>query len=169
MRSGSSVGVSSVRKCDVRQSVMSVRRGLCNMVYRVGARERIVTIWAVASLVEVFVVGGEVSVGSVSADIERRCRNRMDLLRSVLMSRFIVLGQSPLRCFWVGRVYGAFVGKNCVAIFRPSASRSCMASAAAMSCWRVLGSVLGRGVCVFGSGVGSVLWRVLRFCSMVWV
>ena len=58
MRSGSGVGVSSVCKCHGRQSVMSVRSGLCNMVYRVGARERIVTIWAVASLVEVFVVGG---------------------------------------------------------------------------------------------------------------
>ncbi len=51
---------------------MSVRSGLCNMVFRVGARERMVTIWAVASLVEVFVVDGEVGGGSGSSEIERR-------------------------------------------------------------------------------------------------
>ena len=91
----------------------------------------------------------------------------MDLLRSVVMSRLTVLGHSLLRCLWVGRVYGVFVGKSCVAILRPSASRSCMASAAAMTCWRALGSILGLRVWVFGLGVCSVLWRVLRFCSMV--
>ena len=126
------------------------------------------TIWAVASLVEVFVIGGEVGGGSVSSESERRWRNRMDLLRSVMMSRFTVLGHSLLRCLWVGLVYEACVGKSCVAILRPSASsRSCIASAAAMTCWRVLRSILGRGVCVFGSSVCSVLWRVFRFCSMV--
>ena len=125
---------------------MFVRSGLCNMVSRVGERERIVTIWAVVSLVEVFVVGGEVGGGSVSSEIERRCRNSMDLLRSVVMSRSTVLGHSLLRCLWMGRVYGAFVGKSCVAILRPSANRSCMASAAAMTCWRVLRSIFGRGV-----------------------
>ena len=51
---------------------MSVRSGLCSMVSRVGARKRIVTIWAVASHVEVFVVGGEVGGGSVSSESERR-------------------------------------------------------------------------------------------------
>jgi hypothetical protein len=71
---------------------MSVRSGLCNMVSRVGARVRIVTIWAVASLVEVVVVGGEVGGGSVSLESERRWRNSMDLLRSVVMSRLTVLG-----------------------------------------------------------------------------
>jgi len=126
---------------------MSVRSGLYNMVSRVGARERIVTIWAVASaLVEVFVVGGEVGGGSVLLESVRRWRNSMDILRSVVMSRWTVLGHSLLRCLWVGRVYGAFVGKSCVAILRPSASRSCMASAAEMTCWRVLRSIFGRGV-----------------------
>ena len=91
----------------------------------------------------------------------------MDLLRSVVMSRLTVLGHSLPRCLWVCRVYGAFVGKRCVAILRPSASTFCMASAAAMTCWQMLGSNLGRGVWVFGLGVCSVLWRVLRFCSMV--
>ena len=63
MRSGSGVGVSSVFVCGGRQSVMSDRSGLCKMVCRVGVRENIVTIWAVASLVGVFVVGGEVCGG----------------------------------------------------------------------------------------------------------
>ena len=81
----------------------------------------------------------------------------MDLLRRVVMSRFTVLGHSLLRCLWVGRVYGAFVGNSCVAILRPSAKKSCMASAAAMTCWRVLRSILRRGVLIFGSGVCSVL------------
>ena len=48
------------------------------------------TIWAVASLVEVFVVGGDVGGGSVSLESERRWRNSMDLLRRVAMSRFTV-------------------------------------------------------------------------------
>ena len=91
----------------------------------------------------------------------------MALLRSVMMSLLTVLGQSLLRCLWVGRVYGAFVGNNCVAMLSPSVSRSCMSSAAAMICWRVLGSTLGCGVWFFGSGVCIVLWRVLRFSSMV--
>jgi hypothetical protein len=111
---------------------MSVRSGLCNMVSRVGARERIVKIWAVASLVEVFVVDGVIGGGSVSLESERIWRNSMDLLRSVVMSRLIVLGHSLLRCLWVGRVYGAFMGKSCVAILRPSAGRSCMASSSAV-------------------------------------
>ena len=71
MMSGSGVGVSSVCECGGRQSVMSVRSGLCNMVSRVGARDSILTIWVVASLVEVFVVGGEVGGGSVSLESER--------------------------------------------------------------------------------------------------
>ena len=146
MRSGSGVGVSFVCRCGGIQSVMFLRSGLCNMVSRVGARERIVTIWAVASIVGVFVVGGEVCGGSVSLESESRWRKSMDLLRSVVMSRLTVLGQSLLRCLWVGLVYGAFVGKSCEAIFRPSASRSCMASAAAITCKRVLRSIFARGV-----------------------
>ena len=167
MRSGSGVSVSSVSKCGGRQSVMSVRSGLCKMVFRVGARAIIVTIWAVPSLVGVFVVGEEVCGWGVSLESERRWRKSMDLLRSGVMSRFTVLGQSLLHCLWVGRVYRAFVGKSCETIFRPSASRSCMSSAAAMTCKRVLRYIFGRGVDVSGLGVCSVLWRVLRFCSMV--
>ena len=90
MRSGSGVGVSFVCKCGGSQSVTFVRSGLCNMVSRVGTRERIVTVWAVASLVGVFVVGGEVGGGSVSSEIERSCRNSMNLLRSSVNSRLIV-------------------------------------------------------------------------------
>ena len=60
IRSGSSVGVSSVCRCGGRHGVMSVRSGLCTIVSRVEAKERILTIWAVASLVEVVVVRGEV-------------------------------------------------------------------------------------------------------------
>ena len=70
----------------------------------------------------------------------------MDVLRSVVMFRLNVLGKSLLRCLWVGRVYGAFVGKSFVAILRPSASKSCMASAAEMTCRRVLRSIFARGV-----------------------
>ena len=124
MRSGSGIGVSSVCTYCGRQSVMSDRSGLCNMVSRVGAREKIVTIWAVASLVGVIFVGGEVGEGSASLESERRWRNSMDLLRSVVMSRLTILGQSLLRCLWMGRVYGAIVGKSFVAILMPSASKS---------------------------------------------
>ncbi len=147
--------------------MMSVRSGLCSNVSRIGARERIVTIWAVASLVKIVVVSGEVVGGSVVLESERRWRNSMDLLRSVMMSRLTVLGHNLLRCLWVCRATRAFVGMSCVAILSPSASRSCMASAMAMTSWRVLESIFGRGVYVFGSGVCRVLWRVLRFCSMV--
>ena len=91
----------------------------------------------------------------------------MNLLRSVVMSRLTAFGHSLLRCLWVGLVYGVFVGKSCVAMLRPSASRSCMAFVAAMTCWRVLRSIVGRGVWDFGSGVGNVPWRVLRFCSIM--
>jgi hypothetical protein len=52
--------------------VISVRSGLCSIVSRVGARERIVTIWAVASQVEVVVVRGEVGGGSVVLESKRR-------------------------------------------------------------------------------------------------
>ncbi len=70
----------------------------------------------------------------------------MNMLRSVMMSRWTVFGHSLLRCLWAGRVNGALVGKSCVAMLRPSTSKSCMTSAAAMTCWRVLESVFGRGV-----------------------
>jgi len=103
---------------------MSVRSGLCSIVSRVGARERVVTIWAVTSLVEVVVMSGEVGGGSVVLESERRCRNSMDLLRSVMMSRLTILGHSLLRCLWLGRANRAFVEKTYVAILRPSASRS---------------------------------------------
>ncbi len=64
----------------------------------------------------------------------RRWRKSTDLFRSVLMSLLTVLGHSLLRCLCVGREYGAFAGKLFVAIVRPSARRSWMASAALMSC-----------------------------------
>ena len=70
----------------------------------------------------------------------------MDLFRNVMMSRLIVLGQSLLLCLWVGRVYGAFVGKIFVARLRPSASKFCMESAAAITCWRVSRLIFGGGV-----------------------
>ncbi len=44
IRSGSSVGVSSICICVGRQSVNSFQSGLCNVVSSVGASERIVTI-----------------------------------------------------------------------------------------------------------------------------
>ena len=70
--------------------MISVRSGLCIIVSRVGERARIVTIWNVASFVEVVVVSGEVSGGSVVLESERRWRNSMDLLRSMMMSRLNV-------------------------------------------------------------------------------
>ena len=143
---GTGVGVSSVCRCGGRQSVMFVRSGLCNIVSKVGARERIVTIWAFASLVEVVVVRGEVGGRSVVLESGRTWRNSMDLLRIVMMSCLTVLGHSLHRCLWVGRANGAFVGNACVAILRPSACRSCMAYDAAMTCWRVLESIFGRGI-----------------------
>ena len=48
--------------------------------------------------------------------------------------------------FWASRSNGAFVGKMYAAILRSSANRSCMAYAAAMTCWRVLESIVGRGI-----------------------
>ena len=90
----------------------------------------------------------------------------MDLLRSVVMSLLTVLGQNLLRCLCAGREYGALAGKLCVAMFRPSARMSCMASAAAMSCWRVLLLIVGRAIWVLGSGVWSVDRRALMFRCM---
>ena len=58
---------------------------------------------------EIFVVGEEICGGGVLFESERRWRKSIALLRSVVMSRLIVLGQSLLRCLWVGRVYGAVV------------------------------------------------------------
>ena len=89
---------------------------------------------------------GGIGGGSVVLESDMRWRNSMDLLRSVMMSRLTVLGHSLLRCLWVGRANGAFVVKSCVAILRPSAIRSFMAYAAAITCWRVLESIFGCGV-----------------------
>ncbi len=147
--------------------MISFRSGSCNAVSNVGASERIMTIWLVASLVEVGVMIGMDGGMGVVLECERRCRNSLDMLHSVMMSRLTVLGHSLLRCLWVGRVNGALVGKSFVAMLRPSAIRSCMASAAAMTCWRVLESVFGRSMRDFGSGMCSVVWRALRFCRMV--
>ena len=122
------------------------RSGLCGIDSSDGARERIGTISNVASLVEVGVLIEEAGGRDVVLESERRWRNSMDLLRSVMTSRLTILGHSLLRCLWVGRVYGAFMGKSCEAIVRPSASRSGMASAAAITCKRVLRSIFARGV-----------------------
>ncbi len=72
-------------------------------------------------------------MGRVVVDV-RRWRRSTDLLRSEVMSILTVLGQSLIRCLCVGREYGTFAGKLCVAVVRLSARRSCMASAASMSC-----------------------------------
>ncbi len=53
-----------------------------------------------------------------------------------------------------------------VAMLRPSVSRSCMASAALLTSWRVLSSNLGSGAREDVSNVLSVEWRVLRCCWM---
>jgi hypothetical protein len=75
--------------CGGRQSKISFRSGLCNIVSSVGARKRIVTIWIVASLVDVGVVIEEAGGRGVGFESERRCRNSMDLLHSVIMSRWL--------------------------------------------------------------------------------
>ncbi len=80
--------------------MISFRSGLCSIVSSDGARERIATICIAASLVEVGAVIGEVGGRGVvlESESERRCRNTMALLRSVIMSRSNVLGHSLLRC-----------------------------------------------------------------------
>ncbi len=70
--------------------MISFRSGLCNVISSVGASERIVTIWRVASLVEVGVMIGMAGGRGVVLESERRCRNSTDLLRSVMMSRLAV-------------------------------------------------------------------------------
>ena len=97
---------------------------------------------------------------------DRRCRNNMDLLRSVMMSLLTVLGHSLLRCLCVGFELRALVEKMFVAMLRPSVSRSCMASAALITSWRVLSSILGSGAIEDVSNILSVEWRVLRCCWM---
>ena len=82
---------------------MLVRRGLCSSVSRVGALERMVTMCAVSSLVRVGVLGGVAGGWDVVLYVERRWRRSTDLFRSVVMSLLTVLGQSLLRCLWVGR------------------------------------------------------------------
>ena len=69
---GYGVGESFVCICGGRQSVMFDRRGLCSMVSKVGARERIVTIWVVVSIVAVFVVCGDVGGRGVWLESARR-------------------------------------------------------------------------------------------------
>ena len=145
---------------------MPDRSGLCNIVSRVGAFENMVTIWPSSSAVVFGVEGGVVDGWEAVLWSVRRWRNSMDLLRSVVMSLLTVLGHNLLRCMCVGREYGALTGKLCVAMFRPSARMSCMASAAAMSNWRVLLLIVGRAVRVLGSGVWSVERRALMFCWM---
>ncbi len=54
------------------------------------------------------------------------------------------------------------MGKMFVAMLKPSVSRSCMASAALVTSWRVLSYILGSGARENGSNVLSVEWRVLR-------
>ncbi len=152
MLSESSVGESSVFVG--RQSVISDRSGLCKIVSRVGAIESMVIMCPSSSVVRFGVVGGTVDGwGGVWWSV-RRWRRSMDLLRSVVMSLLTVLGHNLLRCLCVGREYGVLAGKFCVATVRPSARMSCMASAAAMSCWRVLSLYLWAFcMCV---GVGCV-------------
>ncbi len=132
---------------------MLVRRGLCSSVSRVGTSERMVMMCAVSSLMGVGVLVGVTGWLEAVLYVDRRWRRSTDLFRSVLMSLLIVLGQSLLRCLCVGREYGALVGNFCVARDRPSASMSCMASAAAMTCRRVMLSTSGRITPAVGSGV----------------
>ena len=61
---------------------------------------------------EVVVIRGEVDGRSVVLELERRWRNSINLLRSVMMPRLIVLGHSLLRCLWVGRANEAFLRKS---------------------------------------------------------
>jgi hypothetical protein len=108
------------------------RSGLCSFVSSLGASERMVMMCVIASILGV-VVKGEVGGVGVELEFDSRCRSSMDLFRKVVMSLLTVLGHSLLRCLVVGLMNGALVGKSCVAILRPSASRSCIASAAAMT------------------------------------
>ena len=82
---------------------MLVLKGLCSSVSRVGALERMVTMCAVSSFVRVGVLGGVAGGWDVVLYVVRRWRRSTDLLRSVVMSLLTVLGQSLLRCLWVGR------------------------------------------------------------------
>ena len=142
---------------------MSDRIGLCKIVSRVGAFESMVTICPASSAVRFKVVEWVADGwGGVWLSV-RRWRRSTDLLRSVVMSLLTVLGHNLLRCLCVGREYGVLTGKLCVAIVRPSARMSCMASAAAMSCWRVLLLIVGRVVWVLGSSVWSVKRIALMF------
>ena len=61
------------------------------------------------------------------------------------------------------------MGNFCVAMDRPSASMSCMPSAAAMTRRRVVLSIFGRVAPAVGSGVCSVFWRFLRLSWMLGV
>jgi hypothetical protein len=132
---------------------MLFRNGLCSSVSRVGALERMVVMCAVSSLIRVGVLVCVVGWLEAVVYVVRRWRRSTDLFRSVMMSLLTVLGQSLLRCLCVGREYGAFVGNFCVARDKPSASMSCMASAAAMTCRRVVLSTFGRITPAVGSGV----------------
>ncbi len=104
-------------------------------------------------------VGVDVELGErwrVVLHRDRRWRSNIALLRNVMMSLLTVLGHSLLRCLCMGLEYGALVGKMFVAVLSPSASRSCMASAALITSWRVLSSILGSGAWAVGSNVFSV-------------
>jgi hypothetical protein len=82
---------------------MLVLKGLCSSVSRVGALERMVTMCAVSSLVGVGVLGGVAGGLDAVLYVERRWRRSTDIFRSVVMSLLTALGQSLLRCLWVGR------------------------------------------------------------------
>ena len=86
-----------------RQSVMLVLKGLCSSVSRVGALESMLTMCAVSSLVGVGIVVGVAGWLDAVLYAARRWRRSTDLFRSVVTSLFTVLGQSLLRCLWVGR------------------------------------------------------------------
>ena len=82
---------------------MLILKGLCSFVSRVGALERMVTMCDVSSLVGVGILVGVAGWLDAVLYVARRWRRSTDLFRSVVTSLFTVLGQSLLRCLWVGR------------------------------------------------------------------
>ena len=78
-------------------------RGFFSSVSKVGAMWRMVTMCAISSVVRVGVLGGVGGGWGVVLYVVRRWRRSTDLFRSVAMSLLTVLGQSLLRCLWMGR------------------------------------------------------------------